>query len=65
MGEARLCGWLPGDDGGNLWKFKRMEGEFGVCCVNHISRSDLLMPKLLKISFQEFCAPTKDMDQSI
>lgn len=48
MGEARLCRWLLGD-GRNLWKFKWIEKKFGVCSVNHISRSDILMPKLLKI----------------
>lgn len=64
MGEARLCRWLPGD-GGNLWKFKRIEREFGVYCVNHISRSDILMAKLLEISFQEFCTPIKDTVHSI
>lgn len=60
MGEARLRRWFPGD-GGYLWKFKGKEREFGVCCVNHISRRDMLLAKQLKISFQEFCTPVKDM----
>lgn len=60
MGEARLRGWLPGDEG-NLWKFKGIEREFGVCCVNHIRRCDMLLAKQLKISFQECCTPVKDM----
>lgn len=49
MGEARLCRWLL-SDGGNLWKFKWIETKFGVCCVNHISRSEILMSKRLKIT---------------
>ena len=44
MGEARLCRRLLGD-GGNIWKFKWIETEFGVCCVNPISRSGILKPK--------------------
>ena len=51
MGEARLCRWLLGD-GGNLWKFKWIGTEFGACCVNHISRSEILMPKMLQISWK-------------
>lgn len=60
MGQARLCRWFPGD-GGNLWKFKGIETEFDVCCVNHISRCDMLLAKQLKMSFQELCTPVKDM----
>lgn len=50
MGEARLCRWLLGD-GGNLWKFKWIEREFVVCCVNHKSRSGILRPQMLQISW--------------
>lgn len=61
MAEAGLCGWLPGDDGGKSLEVQEDRrkrgggsvcvGEWGVCCVNRISRPDVLMPKLLKVRF--------------
>lgn len=69
MAEAGLCGWLPGDDGGKSLEVqedrrRRRRKKNGVCCVNHISRSDVLMPKLLRVCFffhQEFCTALKDV----